>query len=83
MTKKRGQINNNFILFVINLMPLPPLDGSAIISLFLPTDMARNYQQAMQDPGIQFMGLLIVLIIFRVVVGPIWRTAVWLLSCLM
>ncbi len=37
-----GIIINGFML-VLNLIPIPPLDGSRIVSAFLPPKWARNY----------------------------------------
>ncbi|MCL2144736.1 MAG: site-2 protease family protein [Endomicrobia bacterium] len=33
----------NVVLLVINLIPIPPLDGSKVITLFLPQDIAVKY----------------------------------------
>ena len=33
----------NCVLAVFNLIPVPPLDGSAVILHFLPIDAARSY----------------------------------------
>ncbi|MDR2617032.1 MAG: site-2 protease family protein [Endomicrobium sp.] len=36
-------LNVNLILAVINLLPIPPLDGSKIVAYFLPKNISRNY----------------------------------------
>jgi Zn-dependent protease len=36
-------LNVNLILAVINLIPIPPLDGSKIVAYFLPKNISRNY----------------------------------------
>jgi len=36
-------IQINLVLGIFNLIPIPPLDGSKIFSLFLPDDVSRNY----------------------------------------
>ncbi|MDR0723983.1 MAG: site-2 protease family protein, partial [Endomicrobium sp.] len=36
-------LNVNLILAIINLIPIPPLDGSKIVAYFLPKDVAKNY----------------------------------------
>ncbi len=33
----------NVVLFVFNMMPLPPLDGSRIVAAMLPNDARRSY----------------------------------------
>ena len=33
----------NLLLGIFNLLPIPPLDGSKVFSLFLPEDMAKTY----------------------------------------
>ena len=35
----------NMTLAVFNLLPIPPLDGSHILTHFLPPDLARSYDQ--------------------------------------
>jgi Zn-dependent protease len=49
----------NMILVVLNLIPLPPLDGSNIISLFLHDDAARKYHEIIRNPIFGFIGLLL------------------------
>jgi len=47
----------NLILVVLNLIPFPPLDGSAIISLFLHDNAARSYRKVISNPMFGFVGL--------------------------
>jgi Zn-dependent protease len=47
----------NLILAVLNLIPFPPLDGSAIISLFLHDNAARGYRRVVSNPLFGFVGL--------------------------
>lgn len=49
----------NLILFTFNLLPIPPLDGSAIIKFFMPDDLARKYMSFVFQPGIGIIGILI------------------------
>ncbi len=49
----------NLILLVLNFIPLPPLDGSTIITLFLKENTARKYQQVISNPGFGFFGLFL------------------------
>lgn len=41
----------NIVLFVFNLIPVPPLDGSHILADILPVDLSRSYQLAMSRFG--------------------------------
>lgn len=47
----------NILLMVLNLLPIPPLDGSRVVSRFLPAPMAWRYNQ------LEPYGLLIVLVL--------------------
>lgn len=50
----------NLILFVFNLLPLPPLDGSAVIPLFLGPATARRYKELLRaQPALSLVGLLL------------------------
>ena len=49
-------IDVNILLMVLNLLPLPPLDGSRIVSSFLPDKIAMKYDR------IENYGILILLI---------------------
>lgn len=64
----------NLLLFVFNLLPLPPLDGSGVLPLFIPEDMARRYQEFMRQWSL--VGLVVAWSIFREIFMPIFRFAV-------
>jgi Zn-dependent protease len=60
----------NSILGVFNLLPIPPLDGSKIVSALLPRSMARQYLK------IERYGLLILIVLLftgalRLVFAPV------------
>jgi Zn-dependent protease len=58
----------NCVLLVLNLIPIPPLDGSRIISAILPPNMAHKYE-LIEPYGIWV--LLAILIMFgRYLLGP-------------
>jgi Zn-dependent protease len=63
----------NLILFLFNLMPLPPLDGSGAIGLLLPESWTLRLQGAMRHPVLAIGGILIAWTAF----GPIFRRAFW------
>jgi len=49
----------NLVLTVLNLIPLPPLDGSSIITLLLNEQTAQKYQQIVGNPAFGFVGLML------------------------
>jgi Zn-dependent protease len=60
----------NLILFILNIIPLPPLDGSGIISIFLQEDSARKYKAIIGNPVFGLIGLLFVWWVFT----PVFQT---------
>jgi Zn-dependent protease len=56
----------NVMLFLFNLMPIPPLDGSKIVSALLPRALSRGYgawRDKMEANPFLGMGLVIVVIL--------------------
>ena len=51
-------ISINLILALINLIPIPPLDGSRVLSAFLPSKWAWRYNQIERFGFIILMALL-------------------------
>ena len=49
----------NLLLFVFNLVPMPPLDGGAILPLFLDDRRARAYLNLMWRPTTSMVGLIV------------------------
>lgn len=49
----------NLILLVFNLLPVPPLDGSEILTLFLNDQAAQQYRAMMAQPAAQMLGLVV------------------------
>lgn len=56
----KAMVHVNAILAVFNLIPLPPLDGAAILQLFLPSDMAEAYEQIVTPYGYLILLFLMV-----------------------
>jgi len=54
----------NFILFIFNLIPVPPLDGGGGINLLLGDETAVRYQNFMNQPLIGLIGILVAWRIF-------------------
>jgi Zn-dependent protease len=66
----------NMIMVVLNLIPLPPLDGSNIISLFLHDEAARKYHSFIQNPVFGFIGLLLAWQLFDPMFDYIFTAAI-------
>lgn len=70
----------NLVLLVLNLLPFPPLDGSAVIMLFMQRDMTTRYQEFLwRTPMLGFIGIFIAWRLFAVVFNPVFTAAVSLL----
>jgi Zn-dependent protease len=64
----------NLVLFVFNLIPLPPLDGSQVLAgLFSPARRARDVLR--ESTAGSLVGLLAAWSIFPYLFRPIWRLA--------
>ena len=70
----------NLLLCVFNLLPLPPLDGSAAVPLFLSEGSTRRYQQFLWgQPGLAWLGIILAWQVLDFLFDPIWLFAVNLL----
>jgi Zn-dependent protease len=69
----------NLLLFVFNLLPLPPLDGSAVLPAFLSENMARRYREFLYQPMISLLGLLVAWKVFPPLYFPVYGRALALL----
>jgi Zn-dependent protease len=61
----------NLLLGVFNLLPVPPLDGSTAVMLFMSEKRAAGYLDWLRGNSYALAGLLIALLIFRYAYGPI------------
>ena len=50
----------NLLLFIFNLIPLPPLDGSGALPLVLPESWVETYQGLIRQPMVGLIGIVIV-----------------------
>lgn len=69
----------NLVLFVFNLIPLPPMDGSAVIQLFMSESAAQGYQRLMANGMWSLVGLIAAWRFFPAIFRPIFFGAVELL----
>lgn len=67
------------ILTVFNLLPIPPLDGSGALPLFLSNENTLKYRQMMNQPGFVWIGLIIAWNIFGPIFRPVFHVAIGLL----
>jgi len=65
----------NLILFVFNLIPLPPLDGSEVLSLFLSDRAAERYAALLRQSGFRVIGLVVAWQLLDVVLDPVHTLA--------
>ncbi len=69
----------NLILLIFNLLPVPPLDGSEVISLFLDDRTAERYRQFMAQPAAGIVGLIMAWKVIGFLLGPAQTLALNLL----
>ncbi|MBA5249085.1 MAG: site-2 protease family protein, partial [Gammaproteobacteria bacterium] len=60
----------NLILGVFNLLPLPPLDGSRVVSALLPNNLTYRYNK-LEAYGLYILLVLLFLGIFEKIILPI------------
>jgi Zn-dependent protease len=69
----------NLLLFLFNLLPLPPLDGSSIVPMALSEGAARRYQEFLHQPMFSLLGLLVAWKLFPYLFFPLFGVALDLL----
>jgi Zn-dependent protease len=69
----------NTLLFVFNLLPLPPLDGASVLTLVLPGRAARALRRAIAAPGLSFVGLVAAWQLFPALAAPVMAVVVRML----
>ena len=67
----------NLMMAGLNMIPVPPLDGSAAILLALSEETGRRYQQfLMMTQGVGMIGMIVAWQVFDVVFGPVFWTVI-------
>ena len=69
----------NLVLFLFNMLPLPPLDGSRLFPLFMENDTAQRIMDTLYQPGVMLVGLFAAWFLFDAVFGHIHLAAINLL----
>jgi Zn-dependent protease len=69
----------NVLLFVFNLIPVPPLDGSSVITLLMPDDMGRRFRDFVYSGPLATFGILIAWFLIQMIFIPVFRIALSLL----
>lgn len=69
----------NLLLFLFNLIPFPPLDGSSLPLLFLSERAAEKYWDALRSPGVTMIGMVVAWKLFAVIFSPLHLIAIRLL----
>ena len=69
----------NLILFTFNLLPVPPLDGSTGIALFLPEQTAVRVLDFYRTSGLGFAGILVAWVVYRYIFDWVAPRAVHIL----
>ena len=67
------------ILISLNLLPLPPLDGSALPLFFLSESGCEKYQELLRNPTTQIFGMIIAWQVYGKISPFIFRYALHLL----
>lgn len=69
----------NLVLFAFNLLPLPPLDGSAILPGLMSDETAARFHSFLRQPMFSLLGLLVAWNVFPHISSPLLLVALNLL----
>ena len=69
----------NILLFAFNLLPVPPLDGSGALPLFMSETLGQKYMMLLHRSGFAILGLFLAWKLFGYVYSPIHLIAINLL----
>lgn len=69
----------NVVLFLFNLIPVPPLDGAGVLSGLFPDSFGSWYERMRQMPAFEFLGLLLAWQVFPYIAQPAFQLVLGLL----
>ncbi len=70
-------LSMNLLLAILNLVPVPPLDGSAALTLLMPSSVVPKYQQFLwTNPILGWVGILVAWRALDYVFQPVWLALV-------
>ena len=62
----------NVLLSVLNMIPLPPFDGSSAITLLMTRRMGEKFRAFAWNPAFSMMGIIVAIVIFPRVFWPVY-----------
>lgn len=62
----------NLLLFSFNLLPIPPLDGSGVLGLFLPQELHQKWLSLFSEPIFAIVGFVVSWQAFSYVWNPLF-----------
>ncbi|MHC5082808.1 MAG: site-2 protease family protein [Planctomycetota bacterium] len=60
----------NVLLFVFNLIPVAPLDGTALAEFILKGELLHQYRSFMMHPTVRMFGIFVAWYLIRIIYGP-------------
>jgi Zn-dependent protease len=62
----------NVFVGLFNLLPLPPLDGFSVVTIFMPEERAQQLRRIQSNPSASMVGLVIAWQIFPLITHPLF-----------
>lgn len=67
--------STNLLLGLFNLLPVAPLDGHAVVPLFLSERLTQKWHELFMDRGAAMIGLVVAWVVFGRIAYPAFRIA--------